>query len=87
MVAGYVRWADDYGGRAAGRAGSECLAGAGDLGLFRPVGQPLGADLPAVCAALVCVGGASDCDIRLVELLIWLWRAAKIQINISVGPG
>ncbi len=70
MVAGYVRWADDYGGGDAGRTAFELLAGAEYLGLFRPVGQPLGADLPAVCAALVCFGGASDCDIRLVELLI-----------------
>lgn len=63
MVAGYVRWADDYGGGDAGRTGAELLAGVGYMGLFRPVGQPLGADMPEVCVALVCSGCAGDCDI------------------------
>lgn len=34
----------------------------GYMGLLWLVGQPLGADMPAVCAALVCFGGAGYCD-------------------------
>jgi len=39
----------------------QCMAGAGDMGLLRAAVEPLGADMPAVCGAVVSAGGAGDC--------------------------